>query len=154
MKVNIQRKELASEIAKFVERESVDNEAQSLDVYCVYSSDNQRWGVVDFGRVQMLGDEDITVSISVPVDEEPMDIDESLAYADEIIQQLEALEVQTYIVELREIHIQKREVEAVSEEQARAFALDGKGENLDDALEYSHVDQNEPVADVYLKGER
>lgn len=154
MKVNIQRKELASEIAKFVERESVDNGAQSLDVYCVYSVDNQRWGVVDFGRVQMLGDEDITVSISVPVDEEPMNIDESLAYADEIIQQLEALEVQTYIVELREIHIQKREVEAVSEEQARAFALDGQGENLDGELEYSHVDQDDPVADVYLKGSR
>ena len=47
--------------------------------------------------------------------------------------------METYIVNVREVHIQPVEVEASSEEEAIQEVKDGEGEYMDDLLKYSHT---------------
>lgn len=44
----------------------------------------------------------------------------------------------SFIVRVQEVHIQEVRVEAVSKETAIQAVVDGAGEYLDNALEYSH----------------
>lgn len=46
---------------------------------------------------------------------------------------------ETYIVSVREVHVQQVKVEAASEDEAKTKVVEGEGEYLDDKLEYSHT---------------
>jgi hypothetical protein len=45
----------------------------------------------------------------------------------------------TFIVSVREVHVQQVKIDAASEDEAKNKVADGEGEYLDDKLEYSHT---------------
>lgn len=44
----------------------------------------------------------------------------------------------SYLVEVREVHVQKVRVRATSPEEAKELVAEGDGDLLDNSLEYSH----------------